>query len=135
MLNLFQKWIKTNKIKNVELKQANVLKLDKLPNNWKNYDLIISSAMLEYLSKEEIEIALTGLKDLLKSNGTIVVLITKRNLVTNWLVKKWWKALTYKKNEIQELFSKIGFNNIKFKQFPPPYRYLNLGVLIVEANK
>lgn len=135
MLNLFQKWIKTNKIKNVELKQANVLKLDKLPNKWKNYDLIISSVMLEYLSKKEIEIALANLRGLLKRNGKMIVLITKRNLVTNWLVKRWWKAQTYKKNEIQELFSKVGFHNIKFKQFSSPYKYINLGVLIVEANK
>lgn len=135
MLNIFKKWIIKNNIKNIEIKQANVLKLHKLPENWKDYDFVISSAMLEYLSKKEIEIALAGLRDLLKNNGTIVVLITKRNLVTNWLVKKWWKAQTYKKDEIQELFSRAGFNNIKFKQFPPPYKYLNLGVLIIEASK
>ena len=135
MLNLFKKWIIKNNVKNIEIKQANVLELDRLPKNWKNYDLIISSAMLEYLSKKEIEIALVSLKNLLKKNGKIVVLITKRNIVTNWLVERWWKARTYKNQEIEQIFSKTGFHNIKFKQFPKPYKYLNLGVLIIEANK
>ncbi len=135
MLDLFLERMKANKINNIELKKANVLKLGMLPKKWKNYDLIVSSAMLEYLSKKEIEIALAGLRNLLKKNGTIIILITKRNFVTYWLVKKWWKAQTYKKNEIQELFSKAGFKNINFKQFPSPYRHLNHGILILEAKK
>ncbi len=135
MLNLFQKWIKINKIKKIELKQANVLKLDTLPKEWKDYDLVIASAMLEYLSKKEIEIALSGLKDLLKKNGKIVVLITKRNIVTSWLVKRWWKARTYKKKEIEQVLSGVGFHNIRFKQFAKPHKYLNRGVLIAEAKK
>ena len=135
MLELFNKWITKNKIKNIEIKQANVLKLSKLPKNWKNYDLVISSAMLEYLSKKEVETALKDLRSLLKKNGKIIVLITKRNIVTNWLVQKWWKARTYKNKEIKDIFSKVGFRSIQFKKFPKPYRYLNLGVLIIEAKK
>ena len=91
--------------------------------------------MLEYLSKQEIEKALRDLRSLLKKNKKIVVFITKRNIVTNWLVKRLWKARTYKNKEIGEIFSKVGFWNIKFKKFPKPYRYLNLGVLIIEAKK
>lgn len=45
MLDIFQKQISEEKIlKNVELKQADVLKQNSLTLNWNEYDLIISSA-------------------------------------------------------------------------------------------
>ncbi|MBI4147229.1 class I SAM-dependent methyltransferase [Candidatus Woesearchaeota archaeon] len=135
MLNIFNRWVVKKDLKNIEIKQANVLRLNELPKRWKDYDLIVSSAMLEYLSKKNIAIALAELRNLLKKDGTIIILITKRNFVTYWLVKRWWKARTYKNKEIEQIFFKAGFHNIKLKLFPRPYNYLNRGVLIIEANK
>jgi len=135
MLHIFRKWIKNNNLQNIELKQANVLKLEKLPKHWKNYDLIISSAMLEYVSKEELKIALSNLRNLLKPKGTMIIFITKQNFVTNWLVRKWWKARTYNKNEMEQIFSEVGFKTISFKQFLQPYTYLNFGMFIIEVKK
>ena len=61
MLDLFQQWIKKVGANNVTLKQADVLNLDQLPSDWNEYDLIVSSAMLEHLPKDRIRQALSGL--------------------------------------------------------------------------
>ena len=97
--------------------------------------MIISSAMLEYVSKEELKIALSNLRNLLKPKGTMIIFITKQNFVTNWLVRKWWKARTYNKNEMEQIFSEVGFKTISFKQFLQPYTYLNFGMFIIEVKK
>lgn len=135
MLNLFRKWIKENMIKNIQLMPADINNPEDLPSSWKSYDLIISSAMLEYLSEKEMEMALKSLRNLLKKDGILIILITKRNFVTKWLVEKLWKAKTYKDKEILNIVSKIGFNNIKLKYFPSSYNYFNRSIIILEARK
>ncbi len=135
MLDIFNKWINKNKITNIKTKQIDVLKLKDLPNNWKDYDLVVSSGMLEYLSEEEIEIALRNFKILLKDNGTIIIFITKDNFLTNLIIKKWWKANTYKKKEIEDILFRAGFCKIKFKQFPIFYKHIRRGTLIIELKK
>src|SRR5512133_1803670 len=50
MLDLFRQWIEDEGAANIQVRQANVLALEsQLPPDWKGYDLIVSSAMLEYI--------------------------------------------------------------------------------------
>jgi ubiquinone/menaquinone biosynthesis C-methylase UbiE len=49
MLDRFRAGLEERGMSDVELRQANVLSLDTLPDAWQSYDLIVSSAMLEYL--------------------------------------------------------------------------------------
>ena len=94
MLDIFQKQISEEKgIYNVELQQADVLKLDCLPENWDEYDLIISSALLEYIPNEQVSKALGNLKRLLKDGGKMLIFITRKNFVTNLLVSYGGKQI------------------------------------------
>ena len=131
MLAIFQRWIDRQGAKQIELRQADVL-VDTVPLHWSNYDLIVSSTMLEYLPKHEVREALTNLRQLLKAGGTLLVMITKRNIITEWLAEKWWKTNTYTADEIQTVFDDAGFDQITFKPFSP--RWSNY-ILVVEAKK
>jgi len=131
MLLFLNKWIKKNKIKTIQTKQIDILKTkSKL-----QFNLIISSVMLEYLKKQEMKKALKIFNSQLKKQGKILIFICKKNIITNLLIKKWWKANTYKKQEIKSLLKEQSYKNINFKKFKFPHNYLNLGTIIVEASK
>lgn len=135
MLDLFEDWIKKEKAKNIELKRADVLDLSRLPKAWKDYDLVVSSAMLEYLPKNKIRKALKNLRRLMKDGGTIFVFITRKNFLMKLLIKKWWKANAYSKQEMKKIFRDSGFREIKFRKFSAPYNHLNVWGFIVEARR
>lgn len=136
MLDLFKQWISRGNDKNISLTKADVLFLDKqLPEDWQNYDLIVSSAMLEYIPKNKVRQAVSNLGDRLKSNGTILIFITKRNLLMRLLINMWWKANMYEKDEIRQVLSDSGFREVTFKKFLFPYWHLNQWGFIIEAKK
>lgn len=109
MLDVFQRWIKNVGANNIALKQANVLSLEQLPSNWNAYDLIVSSGMLEHVPKDTMRQVLSDLKRLLKHHGKFVVFITRRTIVTKLFIERWWKANTYKEQELQQIFHEAGF--------------------------
>jgi cyclopropane fatty-acyl-phospholipid synthase-like methyltransferase len=136
MLDMFIKWIDIEKPNNITLKKANVLKLDdQLPDDWKNYDLIVSSAMLEYIPKSEVEKALHNLSKLMKEDGIFCLFITKKNFLMSLLIKWWWKANIYEKEEIRDKLKDAGFNDIRFRKFQFPYNYINCWGFAIEAKK
>ena len=117
MLRIFQQWIISAKAENIELAKADVLDVRSLPVEWNNLDLIISSTMLEYLPRDKVKDALVNLKNMLKPDGKLVVIITKRNLITKWFAGRWWKANLYKKAEIRQAFVEGEFERIHFRKF------------------
>lgn len=129
MLDMFQKWIEQMAATNITLKQVDVLCLDKLPSDWSNYDCIVSCGMLEYLPKDRIRQALSGLKGLLKHDGRLLVFITRHNVITRLFIELWWKANTYNEQELQKVFLEIGFS--EFKVTKVWWRFM----LIVEAKR
>lgn len=136
MLDLFKQWISQGNDKNISLTKADVLFLDKqLPEDWQNYDLIISSAMLEYIPKNKVRQAIRNLGDRLKNNGTILIFITKRKLLMRFLINMWWKANMYEKDEIRQMLLDSGFRKVTFKKFLFPYWHLNHWGFIIEAKK
>ena len=136
MLDLFKKWIPKRYEQTILLQKADVLLLDEqLPKDWKDYDLIVSSAMLEYIPKSKIGQAIGNLIKLLKEDGTFLIFITKRNLLMRLLIKMWWKANMYDKNEIKQVLMEAGFKEVKFKKFLSPYWHLNSWGFIIEAKK
>jgi ubiquinone/menaquinone biosynthesis C-methylase UbiE len=60
MLNRFQRALEARGITGVQLRQADVLALETLPASWTNYDLIVSTSMLEYLPRQELPNALNN---------------------------------------------------------------------------
>jgi cyclopropane fatty-acyl-phospholipid synthase-like methyltransferase len=49
-----------------------------LPQDWKDYDLIVSSAMLEHLPKERLKDALVHIAGRLAAQGRLLVVITRK---------------------------------------------------------
>ena len=135
MLKLFQRKIDQNSLKNIETLEGNVLKPDLLPNEWKSFDWVVSSAMLEHLSKGKIELALSNLKGKIKADGKIIIFITKKSVLMNWLIKKWWKANMYEEDELVSIFQKVGFRDIQFRKFSRKHFYINSwGYIIIAKN-
>ncbi len=134
MLDIFKEWIMAQGAENIELKQADVLELYMLPQHWKEYDLVVSSTMLEYIPKNKVGDALVNLRKLLRIDGTLLVFITKRSFITKWLAGRWWKTNTYTKSEIEKLFHEAGFEKVAFKHFSSTSWWANY-IIVVEAKK
>ena len=132
MLDVFQQWIGANHADNIELRQADVLELAGPPTHWREYDLIISSTMLEYLPPEKVKHALANLGLLLKPNGTLLVFVTRRNLLTRWVARLWWKTNVYAEAEIHRLFRDLGFEHIKSRKLSAGW---SNSIMVVEAKK
>ncbi len=114
--------------------QCDVLQLNLLPPDWKDYDLIISSAMLEYLPREKLPDTLRGLRARLNETGKFVLFISRRNGLMQPLIGRWWHANLYSAEELREAFHRAGFSTIDFGKFTFPYNYLSLWGHIVQAS-
>lgn len=134
MLNRFRQWLHREGVEAVDLREANVLEPDQLPESWIGYDRILSSAMLEYLRKDQLAEALAGLRRRLADDGTLTIFITRRNALMKGLIEWWWKANIYTRDELREIFREAGFDSITFHRFPWPFWHLNIWGLIVEAR-
>jgi ubiquinone/menaquinone biosynthesis C-methylase UbiE len=135
MLDRFRIWIKKDNVTNIHLAQADVLKPEQLPADWKEFDLITVSGMLEHLPKHRITEAISNLKKLLKQDGRLVIFICRKNPLAYWVIKKWWQAETYTKQEMQTIMHNAGFSSVDFHRFPFPYNYMNSWVHIIDAKK
>jgi ubiquinone/menaquinone biosynthesis C-methylase UbiE len=133
MLNRFQQDLNAQSIEGVELTQCNVFQLDALPSGWKDYDLVVSASMLEYVPRDRFVSALSGLRGLLRTDGRFVLFITKRNWLMRPLVGWWWDSYLYSAPELKQAFSQAGFREVKFGAFPLLFKYLAPWGHIVEA--
>jgi len=134
MLERFRDTLRKRNVRGVELAQADVLDLGQLPDPWCDYDLVVSAAMLEYLPREKLSLALRGLRARLRGGGSIVLFITRRNWLTQPLIGRWWRSNLYRKRELEDAFLEAGFDTITFGRFPPLYRHLAAWGYIVEAR-
>jgi SAM-dependent methyltransferase len=134
MLAIFRENLRTDATQGVEVEQADVLHLETLPEDWKDFDLIISAAMMEYLPSEALVDALSGLRSRLGDTGSIVLFITRNNWLMRFLIGNWWRANYYKQSELEEYFRRAGFSEITFSSFPFPYKHLCVWGNIVEAR-
>ena len=131
MLEVFHRWITKQGANNIEIQKADILEIDTLPPYWKNYELIVASTMLEYLPRDKVEYALGNLKGLLGTEGILLLFITKRNFITRWLAKKWWKTNLYDGQEIVTLLNSTGFAKFEFKKLSSGWAS---SILVIEAK-
>lgn len=134
MISRFWKALDKHPIAGIELVAANVLQLQALLASWGNYDVVVSSAMLEYLPKAALPRALRGLRLRLKADGTLVVFISRQTSFMVPLIQKWWQANLYDKRELRAAFAEAGFSQVDFPAFPGPSDYLNAWGHIVVAR-
>ena len=134
MLCRFQKMLEVRGLTRVQLRQADVLSLETLPPSWKDYDLILSASMLEYLPKWELPRVLAGLHARMAPGGRILVLITRKTPETKVLIEWWWHAERYTSKELLRAFKQAGFQYPLFRRFPSRYSWLNRATYAVEAT-
>lgn len=132
MLDIFQQWITAQEANHIELAQADVLEAESLPAHWKEFDLIVSSTMLEYLPSQHVTEVLTNLKQLLNHDGLLLIFMTKSNRLTRWLAGKWWKTKTYTEHNIQTFLHNAGFDEIEFVDFSPRW---SKSIMVLEARR
>jgi SAM-dependent methyltransferase len=135
MLDHFRHTLQRHRIDGVELAQANVLQLDALPDGWRDYDLIASASMLEYVPRERLVEALGGLHDRLGDGGTFVLFMTRRNPLTRLLVGRWWRANLYSADELTTAFLAAGFSSVRSRTFPLAAGHLRLWGHVVQAQR
>jgi SAM-dependent methyltransferase len=134
MLARFQEHLTQQQIANAQLREANVLALERLPPSWTNYDLIVSVARLEYVPRADVVTALTALQTRLARDGRLLLFITRKNWVTKLLIERWWKANRYTREELREAFIAAGFRDVTFRRFPYAYFWQNLWAYILESQ-
>lgn len=126
MLARFRERLAQRGIAGVELAQADVLELESLPGAWRDYDLIVSASMLEYVPRERIAEAVRGLRARLRPGGDFLLFVTRRNWLTRPLIGRWWRSNLYTAGELREVFARAGFARFELLSFPPEALYLAL---------
>jgi len=134
MLEHLRVRLRAQAIDDVELRQADVLRLETLPHDWTDYDLIVSASMLEYLPRERLADALSGLRARLRADGRFVLFITRRNWLMQPLIGAWWRSNLYSASEVRGALRQAGFARITFHTFPAQFRYLDVWGHIAEAG-
>jgi ubiquinone/menaquinone biosynthesis C-methylase UbiE len=135
MLDQLRASLRVCGIEGVELVQADVLALEALPALWRNFDLIESASMLEYVPRDQFVTALIGLRALLDDGGSLVLFITRDNWLMRPLIGRWWRSNLYTAQQLREAFTLAGFSAVAFRNFPPLYRYLGSWGHIIEGQR
>ena len=104
-----------------------------LPYDDDCFDLIVSSAMLEYVP--DIDEGLASLKRCLKPGGKICVFISRKSPLNGLLFKPFGDPSCYSFKELAEVFARVGFRDIERRRFPLTSCWLNMWGIIVEAAK
>ena len=135
MLDRLRAVLRRRAVTGIRLAEANVLDLEALPADWREYDLVVSASMLEYVPRERFADALRGLRGRLKDGGRFVLFVTRRNPLTRVLVGRWWQANLYNAAELARAFGAAGFSRLRFPGFPLAARYLSAWGHVVEAER
>ena len=135
MLDRFQAELDSRGITVVRHRQANVLELEyQLSPTWRDYDLIVSVSMLEYVPKQSLPHALSALSARLAEDGSLLVVITRKNWITKILIECWWHAARYSRKELREAFATAGFGDLTFIRFPFRYFWQSVSNHVVLAK-
>ena len=134
MLDRLRASLRHRSIDGIRLTEANVLCLDALPSEWRDYDLVVSASMLEYVPRERFADALRGLRERLKFGGRFVLFVTRRNPLTRLLIGRWWQSNLYSAPDLTQAFTAAGFSRVRFPGFPLAARHLSAWGHVVEAD-
>ena len=135
MLDRFRATMAARGIDDIELAEADVLRLDALPPTWNGYDLVVSASMLEYVPRDRLVAALGGLRARLRDGGAFVLFMTRRNPLTRIMIGSWWASNLYSAHELHAAVRSAGFSAVTARRFPPAASHLSLWGHIVEARR
>jgi SAM-dependent methyltransferase len=135
MLDVFHRWIHAEGAENdIYTRVQDVLHLETLPQTWSDYDLIVTSTMLEYVPTGSLHKAVAGLLGLLKPGGKMIWLLSGRTLPMRLFVGWIWRSNLYSKSELDAVLAKAGAVNVEYLSLPRPYPTTK-HLLVVEITK
>lgn len=114
----------------IELRRLDVRDL---PYENDYFDLILSSAMLEYVP--DLDEALASLRRVLKPSGRIFVFMSKKSPLNRLLFLPFGNPTCYSYEELANAFGRVGFQNITRHAFPLKTCWLNMWGVIISAGK
>lgn len=97
------------------------------------FDLIVTSAMLEYVP--DIDKGLASLGRCLRPGGRIYVLMSRKSPLNDLLFRPFGDPKCYSPKELDAILAGAGFKNIRRHRFPLTSCWLNLWGIIMEASK
>ena len=134
MLDRFRTWIAEKGVTGIELTEADALQPEQLPSGWTDHDLVVTASMLEYLPSDRITEVLGNLRARLKPGGRLLLFISRRNFLTQLLIRRWWNANVFDRAELSGMLESAGFTRIRFSSFPGRHFHLNLWGFVVYAT-
>jgi ubiquinone/menaquinone biosynthesis C-methylase UbiE len=132
MLDIFSQEIREQGLENIGLVRADVLRLNSLPAGWKEYNLIVSSALLEHIPEHQIDGAVSNLKELLNAGGVLLLFLTRRTIITRLTGKLLWKTNLFEEENIRATLERVGFHRIEFKKLQSGW---SSHIIVVEAKR
>jgi len=135
MLKVFHRWIRAEGAEDaISTRVQDVLHLETLPQAWNDYDLIVTSTMLEYVPTASLHAAVAGLLGLLKPGGKMIWFLSGRTLPMRFFVGWLWRSNLYSKSELDAVLAKAGAVNVEYLSLPRPYPTTK-HLLVVEIEK
>ncbi|MBW2712204.1 MAG: class I SAM-dependent methyltransferase [Deltaproteobacteria bacterium] len=136
MLDVLRGWIRAEGAEDViSTRIQNVLQLETLPETWNNYDLIVSSGMLEYIPPDSLHKVLAGLIDRLKPGGKLICVFSGRTIPMRIFVGWMQRCNLYTKSELDVIIAKAGATDVRHLPFPRPYQATDGQLLAVEITR
>lgn len=134
MLDLFRRKLRRAKVSDVRLCQADLFDLSGFPEDWVDYDLVVSSGMLEYLPRDRLSEGLAVLRSRLAADGHLLMFISRKNAFNRLAMERWWRANCYDRAEIGAALRAAGFTTVSFHEFPKPFCFLNSWGFAIQAS-
>ncbi len=136
MLAKFGIWIQEQGAEDdISTEVQDVFHLEKLPETWNDYDLIVTACMLEYVPPESLHEAVAGLLDRLKPGGKMIWMTSGRTPLMKIFVGWLWRSNLYTKSELDDVLAKAGVTDVEYLSFPAPYNKTEGYTLIVEITR
>ncbi len=135
MMELLRESLAARGVNGVELKRANVLSLDTLPADWRDYNLVLTASMLEYVPREQFPAALAGLRQRITAGGHMLLFVTRDNWLMQPLIGRWWRSNLYTTQQLRDAFASGGFADVRFLRFSFPHWHLAPWGHIVRASQ
>ena len=114
MLSILKEWIiqKNLTIQTICMDVKDISVLDE------KFDMVISCGMIEYVDFRNLA---KELRLILKPNGKLLLLISRRSLLNFFVVKLYWKGNIYSETEIREILETEHYKNIEICELSNKY--------------
>jgi SAM-dependent methyltransferase len=135
MLTRFENRLARLRSHNVDLREGDILEASRLPDEWTDHDLVMTSGLLEHVPRTALISVLSAMRDRLRPSGWILMFVTRKNWVSRLVIESPWKANAFSADELQTALESAGFDHIRFLRFPSLYLCQNIWGHIVEGQR